>query len=157
MEGSRFDETEFFRAVATSGARALLLGRRALVILGLPVLTVDYDFWIHIDDIERFNSAVVRFDLRPNRAVDEARKLGRYVLENDERVDVLVARALSGRDGTRLVFDEVWANRRRADLGDGVSIELPTIEDLIASKRVGGRPKDLEDIRMLEVLRTKGT
>lgn len=52
MRGSEFDEAEFFRAIAESGARALLIGRRALVALGIPVLTADYDFWLHIDDIE---------------------------------------------------------------------------------------------------------
>jgi hypothetical protein len=53
MEGSEFDEIEFFRALPGSGARALLIGRRALVVLGLPVLTADYDFWIHIDEARR--------------------------------------------------------------------------------------------------------
>ena len=35
------------------------------------------------------------FDLVPNRTPDEARAVGRYVLENDERVDLLVARRVS--------------------------------------------------------------
>jgi hypothetical protein len=52
MEAVEFDEIEFFRAVQKSGSRALLIGRRALVVLGLPVLTADYDFWIHADDAE---------------------------------------------------------------------------------------------------------
>jgi hypothetical protein len=43
MEPSTFDELEFFRAIQQSGARALLIGRRALVLLGLPVLTAEYD------------------------------------------------------------------------------------------------------------------
>lgn len=43
MKGTDFDELAFFRAVAASGARALLIGRRALVVLGFPVLTADYD------------------------------------------------------------------------------------------------------------------
>ena len=47
MRGSAFDEISFFSAIAASGARALLIGRRALVVLGLPVLTADYDFWLH--------------------------------------------------------------------------------------------------------------
>jgi hypothetical protein len=42
LQGSQFDELEFFRGLAASRARALLIGRRALVLLGLPVLTVDY-------------------------------------------------------------------------------------------------------------------
>lgn len=33
MEPSAFDELAFFQAVAESGARALLIGRRALVLL----------------------------------------------------------------------------------------------------------------------------
>jgi hypothetical protein len=57
MEASGFDELEFFRAIQNSGARALLIGRRALVLLGLPVLTADYDFWIATDDVVSFNTA----------------------------------------------------------------------------------------------------
>jgi len=58
VQASEFDEAGFFRAIATSGARALLIGRRALVALGIPVLTADYDFWIHIDDMATFNAAI---------------------------------------------------------------------------------------------------
>ena len=50
-----FDEAEFFEAVAESGARVLLIGRRAMIALGLPVLTSDYDLWVHIDDIAKLN------------------------------------------------------------------------------------------------------
>jgi len=38
MRAGEFDESTFFRAIHESGARALLIGRRALVLLGLPVL-----------------------------------------------------------------------------------------------------------------------
>ena len=34
MRGSEFDEIPFFAAIEASGARALLIGRRALVVLG---------------------------------------------------------------------------------------------------------------------------
>lgn len=50
MKGSDFDESEFFRAIQDSRARALLIGRRALVALGIPVLTADYAFWIHLSE-----------------------------------------------------------------------------------------------------------
>jgi len=97
VEASEFDEEEFFRAIAGSGARALLIGRRALVALGLPVLTADYDFWLHID--------------------------------------------------------EIWTRRRGLEVAPGVTIAVPVLDDLILTKRFGGRPKDLEDIRLLETLR----
>jgi hypothetical protein len=153
VQGSDFEEAEFFRAIAASGTRALLIGRRALVALGIPVLTADYDFWVHIDDIASFNAAVELQGLIPSRTPEEARGRGRYVLENDERVDVLVARTVPTVDGVRVAFDEVWERRRALQVAPGVTLAVPDLDDLILTKRFGGRPKDLEDIRLLEALR----
>lgn len=153
MEPSSFDEAAFFRSVQASGARALLIGRRALVVLGLPVLTADYDYWLAIDDIALFNGACQPFGLSPTRSPDEARRVGRYALENDERVDVLVARSLSALDGAALEFQALWERRQSVALGPGVSVVMPSIDDLILTKQVASRPKDLEDIRLLKALR----
>lgn len=155
MQGSDFDEAAFFRVIALSGVRALLIGRRALVALGIPVLTGDYDFWLHIDDIAGFNAAVEPLALLPTRTPEEARLRGRYALENDERVDLLVARSVPTVDGVRVAFDEVWPRRQRLEIAPGVDIALPALDDLILTKRFGGRPKDLEDIRLLEALRSE--
>jgi hypothetical protein len=155
MEPSSFDEAAFFHTLQNSGVRALLIGRRALVILGLPVLTADYDFWIAVDDIPRFNAACLDFGLHPTRAPDEARRTGRYVLENDERIDVLVARSAPTIHGRTVEFEALWAARRSIDIGGGVLVTMPTIDDLILTKQIAPRPKDLEDIRLLEVLRSE--
>ncbi len=153
MEGSLFDESEFFRAIAGSGVRALLIGRRALVALGIPVLTADYDFWLHADDVSAFNAALAPLGLLPTRTPEEARGRGRYVLENDERVDVLVARSAPTVDGLTVSFADVWARRRGLELAPGAEVAVPSLDDLILTKRFGGRPKDLEDIRLLEALK----
>jgi hypothetical protein len=155
MKGSEFDETEFFRAIQGSRVRALLIGRRALVALGVPVLTADYDFWIHLDDIARFNEAVEPMELLPTRTPDEARARGRYVLENDERVDVLVARSVPTTDGVRVAFKDLWERRRLLSVGPDVEVSVPALDDLILTKRFASRPKDLEDIRLLEALRSE--
>lgn len=152
MEPSHFDEVEFFRAVHRSGARALLIGRRALVFLGLPVLTADYDFWLAVDDIVTFNAVGERFDLHPTCPPEEARQRGRYVLENDERIDVLVARKVTTLDGNVVAFDALWARKREIALAD-VSVSLPSVDDLILTKQINPRPKDLEDIRLLRILK----
>ena len=152
MEPSRFDEVAFFRALEASKARALLIGRRALVLLGLPVLTADYDFWLAIDDIARFNDAAAAFDLSPTVSVDAARGRGRYVLENDEHVDVLVARSLSTLDGQPIEFEHVWARREAAGV-DGATVWIPSVDDLILLKQVVPRAKDIEDIRLLRILK----
>jgi hypothetical protein len=36
------------------------------------------------------------------------------------------------------------------------AMAVPALDDLILTKRFGGRPKDLEDIRLLEALRREG-
>jgi hypothetical protein len=156
MEGTDFDEAGFFRAIAGSGIRALLIGRRALVALGIPVLTADYDFWIHIDDAGALNAAVEPFGLVPSRTPDEARAAGRYVLENDEHVDVLVARAVPTVDKMRVAFDDVWQRRRQVEVTPGVLFPLPCLDDLILTKRFAARPHDLEDLRLLAALHAEG-
>ena len=153
MRGSDFDELAFFRAISASGARALLIGRRALVVLGLPVLTADYDFWLHFDDAERFNDSVAAFDLVPTHAPDEARRRGRYALENDEHIDVLIARSVPTVDGVTAAFDEIWTRRQTMSLAAGIDVVLPSLADLVVTKRFASRPRDLEDIRLLEILR----
>ncbi len=152
MEPSSFDEIQFFRAVHRSGVRALLIGRRALVFLGLPVLTADYDFLLASDDIEAFNRTAAVFDLHPSHPPDQARRRGRYALENDEHIDVLVARSMTTLEGTLVEFDSIW-DRRQAIALDEVSVNVPSLDDLILTKQVAARAKDLEDIRLLRILK----
>jgi hypothetical protein len=152
VEGSAFEEEGFFRAIQGAGVRALLIGRRALIALGAPVLTADYDLWAHVDDIEALNRAAVPFGLAPTRTPDEARKTGRYVLEKDERVDVLVARSVPAVDGVAVRFDDLWTRRQSIELSAGVALTLPSLADLIQTKRFGGRPRDRQDIEYLKGL-----
>lgn len=153
MQGPEFDELAWFERIHQSGARALLIGRRALVVLGLPVLTADYDFWIAIDDIVPFNEAASIAGLSPTHAPDEARRRGRYALENDEHVDVLVAREVPTMEGTPVRFEDLWGRRRTLTLGSATPLHVPSIDDLILTKRFVARPKDLEDIRLLTILK----
>ena len=153
MKDSEFDELEFFRALGRAGVRYVLIGRRALVVLGLPVMTVDYDLWIELDDAALLNAAAAPFGLFPNRTPEEARATGRYVLENDERVDVLVSRSRTTVDGVSVTFSEVHARRADIVIADGITISLPCLDDLIATKRFAARPKDVEDVRALEALK----
>jgi hypothetical protein len=155
MEGTDFDEAAFFGAIAKSGVRALLIGRRAMVAYGLPVLTADYDLWIDVDDAGALNAALAPLGLRPDRPPAEARRVGRYVLENDEHVDVLVARTGKEVDGVRPVFAEVWARRRLLRFADDISIAVPCLDDLITTKRWAMRDKDLADVRLLQSLKAR--
>ena len=155
MERTEFDEGEFFRRLGASGVRVLLIGRRALVAYGLPVLTADYDLWLHADDVQALNEALRPLGLLPDRSAEDARARGRYVLENDEHVDVMVARGASTKDGVRVHFDDVWARRRTLQYDEHTAIAVPCIDDLILTKRWAMRDRDVADIRLLEALKAR--
>jgi hypothetical protein len=155
VKGPEHDE-DLLCALATSSARILLIGRRALVMLGAPVLTGDYDIWVHIDDIEELNESLSKLELFATKTPAEARATGRYLFENDVRVDVLVARSTSTPNGERLEFNTAWERRQTVDLGNGCALALPSIDDLITTKRWGSRPKDMIDIQWLETARRVG-
>ncbi len=148
MHAHEVTEDELFAAIAKSGARALLIDRRAMVAIGLPVLTADYDFWIHIDDAEIFNTALEDLEMLPSCAPEEARNRGRYVIENGEHIDVLVARSVTAVDGDVVKFDELWAHRQELAFGD-VTVHMPHLDDLIRTKRFSARDKDVADLRLL--------
>jgi hypothetical protein len=49
VQAGAFDEAAFFRAIADSEVRALLIGRRARIALGMPVMTADHDIrWLEV-------------------------------------------------------------------------------------------------------------
>jgi hypothetical protein len=154
MQSGEFDDEEFFHTLANSGARVLLIGRRALIALGAPLMTVDYDLWVAIDDIEQLNKALATLDQYPDRSPQRARETGRYVLENGERVDVVVARAATEPGGQKLAFDDAWIRRTELSL-HGSAVYVPSIADLILTKRWGSRPKDMVDIQWLSELGKK--
>jgi hypothetical protein len=88
MKASAFDEAAFFQAIAACPARALLIGRRGLIALGMPVMTRDYDFWLPADDAAAFNAALRPFDMLPSRSPEDARANGRYVSARPSPSDV---------------------------------------------------------------------
>lgn len=153
MEGPLFDEAELYAAIARSGARTLLIGRRAVIAWGVPVITADYDLWIASDEAELLNAALAPLDMLPSRSPEEARRVGRYVIENGEHIDVLVAREVPTVDGERVSFEDVWAHRELLLVAEGVTLAVPSIDDLIRTKRFAARPKDAEDIRLLRALK----
>jgi hypothetical protein len=78
----------------------------------------------------------------------------RYVLENDEHVDVLVAPSVATVDGTLVHFADVWTRRIYLTIGD-VEVAIPCVNDYMLTERFGARPRDADDIRWLERFRSK--
>jgi len=51
-------------------------------------------------------------------------------------------------------FEECWERRVAADIG-GVDAFFASLDDLILMKKAANRPKDQEDLRQLEILKTR--
>jgi hypothetical protein len=156
--GPGVEEEALFDAIAGSGARVLLIGRQAMIALGVPVMTSDYDLWLHAEDIETLNAAVEPLGLFPNRNPSEARGRGRYVLENDLHVDVVVARSATAKDSPEVLsFEDAWTRRQELAYGPTTIVAVPALPDLILTKRWAMRQKDVSDIQLLEaILRARG-
>jgi hypothetical protein len=102
--------------------------------------------------VECLNAAFEAIDHFANFPPDVARTRGRYVLENGQHVDVMIARSKSDEDGSRLSFDEAWESRQTLEIAPGLSVFLPSVPHLIATKRWASRPRDLVDIEWLTLL-----
>jgi len=64
---------------------------------------------------------------------------------------VLVVGALPDYRPGRLRF--LWTRRQTLALEAGIEVQIPALEDLILTKRFANRPRDLEDIRLLTILK----
>ena len=69
-------------------------------------------------------------------------------------VDVFRARAFSlGRK--KITFTEMYSRRTVLTGEAGLELNLPSIDDLIALKKLRSEPKDLQDIKYLRSLKKK--
>lgn len=51
-------------------------------------------------------------------------------------------------------FRDAWKTRARTNI-KGLKVFLPDLDQLIGMKKAAGRPKDLEDLRVLERLKAR--
>jgi hypothetical protein len=135
----------FAAVLDTQGLRWYLFGAQAVVIYGQPRLTADVDVTVETTpDGALALLAPLRqqgFETRvaePASLLRRSRVLPLFHGASGLAVDFVVA----GRG----LEEEFLAHRRFVALGD---VEVPVIspEDLIVTKVLAGRPKDLEDVR----------
>ena len=136
------------RSLNDHKARYLVIGASAFPVYGYARATLDLDIFIEPtpENAARVRAALTDFgyDLTDVSA-DELRTkkvlIRQYALETDVHPFV-----------KGITFEDAWA-RRVNDQIKGVPVGFACLDDLILMKEAAGRPKDLEDLRVLRRLR----
>ena len=144
------DIDALLRSLNARKARYLVIGATAFPVYGYARATLDLDLFIEPteENASRVRAALTDFgyDLT-DVSVEELRTkkvlIRQYTLETD------VHPFFKG-----ITFEDAWA-RRVNDQIQGVPVAFASLDDLIRMKEAAGRPKDLEDLRVLKKLRGK--
>jgi len=136
------------RSLNAHSVEYVLIGATAFPVHGYARATLDVDIFIRAtpENAERTRQALTAFGYDLSSVTDEeflTRKLliRQYLVEAD--IHPFVAGA---------TFEEVWAGRVQDRFGD-TPTAFAGLDDLIRMKEAAGRPKDLEDLRVLRRLR----
>lgn len=133
-------------ALSSQGSRWYLFGAQAVVLWGRPRLTADVDVTVELGSttVPRLLEALAAhgFELRLRRDLDEFIARTRVVPLRHRPSELQVDLVLAG-PGLEKAFLE---RARVVDVG-GLPIPVIAPEDLVVTKILAGRPKDLEDVR----------
>jgi len=147
------DYNDMLRCLAAENVKFMLVGAFALAVHGYPRATMDMDVWVmpSPENAEAVIRALGRFGV-PLHSISNAD------LQRDDtlfqigvaprRIDIITG-------ATGLVFEETYARSESVDV-DGLTIRVPSVDDLIINKTASGRLKDLADVEVLKQRRPKG-
>jgi hypothetical protein len=125
-----------------------VIGATAFPVHGYARATLDIDLFIEPseENARRVREALAEFgydvtDLTIEDLVKKKVLIRQYVLQTD--LHPFVAGS---------TFEEVWKNRVESRLGQ-TPAPFASLDDLIRMKQAAGRPKDLEDLKVLRKLK----
>jgi predicted nucleotidyltransferase len=128
----------------------VIIGATAFPIHGYARATLDLDIFIRPDpqNVSRLMDALRDFgydlaDVTPEDLLTKKVLIRQYLVETD------IHPFVSG-----LTFDQVWNNKISGTYGKE-KVYYASLDDLIMMKQAAGRPKDLEDLRVLRTLKEK--
>jgi predicted nucleotidyltransferase len=128
----------------------VIIGATAFPIHGYARATLDLDIFIRPDpqNVSRLMDALRDFGYDLSDVTSED-LLTKKVLIRQYLVETDIHPFVSG-----LTFDQVWNNKISGTYGKE-KVYYASLEDLIMMKQAAGRPKDLEDLRVLRTLKEK--
>ncbi|HEV2391591.1 MAG TPA: hypothetical protein VG146_04420 [Verrucomicrobiae bacterium] len=128
----------FLKGLHQEKIKFILIGAMAAIEQGAPLMTLDYDFWVHLPERQ-----YVRLLTIVQRLGGTIRARTLYQLSDETQVN-----AIFQPDGLRS-FEKEWRHCRLGKL-EGVSLHILPLARVIASKRAAARDKDKAVLPILE-------
>jgi hypothetical protein len=131
--------------------RYLIIGRRAIILYGGPVLTADNDLWIHPADKKKTLSLLLKkfgFELSHSPYTRKPIVTG---FSGMKKYDLFFQKSVRNTEDETIEFEECYKNSiSKEDVEVGLSLRIPSIDDLIRLKKIR-KPnvKDEQDIEYL--------
>ena len=137
---------DVFASFQSHDVRYVVIGGIASVLHGVPRATFDLDILIEAtpENAARLLQALLHAGLGTASFTTVEDLLAHEITVFSDRVRIDVQTSTPG-----LEFSEAWSRRETMSY-QGQPFFVVTKADLIASKKAAGRPKDLEDVRLLE-------
>ena len=149
----------------SAGVQYLVVGGLAVVAHGYARLTMDTDVVLgpEVGNLRKALEVLGGLGFKPRAPVPledfaDAAKRRSWALEKHMLVFTVWSSAYPLTEVDLFLecpfpsFDKAYERALKRDVAPGVPATFAGLEDLIALKRKAGRPKDLEDIRMLREL-----
>lgn len=136
-----------FKSFQAHDVRYVIIGGIAAVLHGVPRATFDLDILIEATEpnVERLLQALREAGFGTADLIDAKGVLENEITIFNDRVRIDVQTSTPG-----LTFEGAWDRCETMDY-HGQKFCVASRQDVIASKRAAGRPKDLEDVRILEL------
>ena len=141
---------DVIRAFNREDIRHLIIGRRAVILYGGPVLTGDNDIWIHSEDREKALSLLKNLDFELSHPVGTKRPIV-TAFSGMRKYDLFFHKGIRNLENEAIEFEESYENSTLIeDPSKDISFRVPSIEDLIRLKKIREpNTKDEQDIEVL--------
>lgn len=144
------DRKKLLKSLNEAHVEYVIIGALAMPVHGFARVTVDIDIFIRptLENAQKCLQALQNFGYDTETLVSqdllEHKVLIRqYIVETDVHPFV-----------TGVQFDEIWDDKVQGEL-EGVTVYFASLQGLIKMKKAAGRPKDLEDLKVLQKLSQK--
>ena len=140
------DYKDMLRALLDEQVEFLLVGAYALACHGYPRSTLDIDIWVKPsrENAKALLKALVSFGAPTADISQEDFETSGIIFQigvAPRRIDIITS--ITGLD-----FDKTFEKSLEVDI-EGLTVRIPSVDDLIINKKATGRTKDLADVEML--------